>query len=113
MVILSKTETIPVVTHLVSQHTEKLERRESVASLKIQSIWRGQLARKKAKTEKRHALEYSLFAQAKPYIDTPSMLEDVPRASTGQACVYLPTGSPIVLKKSVYLENQQRFEKIK
>lgn len=92
---------------------EKLEKQKSAAAIKIQSVWRGHLARAKAEKAKRHILNYVLLEKAKPYIDIPSNLQDVPRATSGKTPVYLPKELPVVLKKSGSLESQKRFDQMK
>jgi hypothetical protein len=86
--------------------TQETERQRKFAAIKIQSIWRGRLARVKAN---KHLLSYALLKKAKPYVDTPSSLKDMPQASSGKTPVYLPKELPIVLKKSGSPANQKRF----
>lgn len=92
--------------------SEKLEAEKSKAAIKIQSIWRGYSARVKAEKARKPLLSYSLLEKAKPYIDTPSNLKDVPRASHGETPVYLPKELPIVLKQSGAPQNQKRFDQM-
>lgn len=89
------------------------ETQKKVAAIKIQSIWRGYSARVKAEKVKKPLLEYALLERVKPYIDTPSSLQDMPRASSGKTQVYLPKELPIVLKQSGSPENQKRFNQMK
>lgn len=91
---------------------EKLEAEKSKAAIKIQSIWRGYSARVKAQKARKPLLSYSLLEKAKPYIDAPSNLKDVPRASHGKIPVYLPKELPIVLKQSGAPQNQERFNQM-
>lgn len=92
--------------------SEKLEAEKSQAAIKIQSIWRGYSARVKAEKAKKPLLSYSLLEKAKSYIDDPSNLKDVPRASQGKTPVYLPKELPIVLKQSGAPQNQKRFDQM-
>lgn len=91
---------------------EKLEAEKSKAAIKIQSIWRGYSARVKAEKARKPLLSYSLLEKAKPYVDAPSNLKDVPRASHGKTPVYLPKELPIVLKQSGAPQNQKRFDQM-
>ena len=54
-----------------------------------------------------------LLEQAKPYIDTPSQLHNLPKSPEGKTAVYLPEGLPIVLKESGSPENQKRLDQMK
>lgn len=103
------------VAHLALKklQTEKLEEQRSRAAIKIQSILRGYSARVQAETAKKSLLSYALLETAKPYIDVPSNLKGIPRASSGKTLVYLPKELPIVLKQSGSPQNQKRFDQMK
>jgi IQ calmodulin-binding motif len=91
---------------------EKREKQKSAAALKIQSVWRGYSGRAKAEKAKKQLLSFALLGKSKSYIDTPSNLQDVPKASSGKTFVYLPKELPIVLKQSGSPANQERFDKM-
>jgi hypothetical protein len=78
----------------------------------IQSIWRGHLAKTEVGKVRRQVLSYAHLERAKPYIDLPESLIDLPKASAGNTPVYLPMGLPIVLKASGSPANQKRFEQM-
>jgi hypothetical protein len=81
-------------------------KRQSRAAVKIQVIWKDY-----ARRIKTSLLSYSLLEQAKPYIDDPSKLAKVKRASSGSIPVYLlPKELPIVLKETQAPANRTRFK---
>lgn len=92
---------------------EDCEQHRIAAATKIQSVWRGHLARREAENTKRQLLSPTLFEKAKPYIDMPGNLHDLPRASSGTTPVYFPKDLPIILKQSGFPKNQKRFELMK
>jgi hypothetical protein len=81
--------------------------------IKLQSFFRGYLAKTKAEKEKSHYLSLEIFEKAKPYIDNPSSRNDLSLATNGKTKVYLPKELPVVLKHSGSPENQKRFQQIK
>lgn len=90
------------------------EENKAGAALTIQKLWRGHLAREKVEVIKSHYfLSDDLLAQAKPYIDTPSQLHNLPKVPEGKTTVYLPEGLPIVLKESGSPKNQKRLDQMK
>lgn len=92
---------------------QQSEDQKTSAATKIQSVWRGHLARIKIEKAEKHVLSYALLKKAKPYIDVPSNRQDMPRASCGKTPVYLPKELPIVLKQSGSPQNQKRFNQMK
>ncbi len=91
---------------------QEFERSETIAAIKIQSAWRGYSVKVKAEKAKRHLLSYALFEKAKPYVDNPISLQNLPRAFRGNTPVYLPNELPIVLKGSGSPQNQTRFDQM-
>lgn len=92
---------------------QQSEGQKTSAATKIQSFWRGHLARIKVEKARKHVLSYALLEKAKPYVDVSSNRQDVPRASRGNTPVYLPKELPIVLKQSGSPENQKRFDQMR
>jgi hypothetical protein len=92
---------------------QQSEGQKTSAAIKIQSSWRGHLARIKVEKARMYLLSYALLVKAKPYVDDPSNLKDVPLAYSGKTRVYLPTELPIVLKQSGSPANQKRFDQMR
>lgn len=88
------------------------EERKNRAAILLQSVWRGRAVRAQAKESHGCLLSYALFNRAKAYIDVPSSLSALPKASFGRTPVYIPKYLPIVIKKSGDPDNQERFKKI-
>ena len=106
-------ETAKAVSRIIHQPNPKSEEQKNVAATKIQSFWRGHLAKVKVEKAKRHFLSYALLEQAKLCIDTLSQGEPLPRAPAGKTPVYLPTELPIILKRCGSPANQERFDQMK
>lgn len=103
----SRDNTIPLSQESAEQKAAKV-----AAAIIIQKRCRGHLVRVKTRKLQRNFLSYRLLEQAKPYINNPSSLEDLPRATSGGTRVYLPKELPIVLKESGSPENQKRFDQM-
>lgn len=67
---------------------------------------------KNSTLKKRQPILETDLKKAKFYIDNPSILKELPRASSGKTPVYLPP-FPLVLKASGYSENEYRLNKMK
>ena len=90
-----------------------IEKQKTSAAVKIQKMWRGYQGRIIAERMRRPIfLSGALLSQAVGYIDDPLGLDGQPRATAGITPVYLPKGSPIVLKKSGFSGAQSRLEKM-
>lgn len=73
---------------------EKIKKKQA-AALKIQSVFRGHLARLTAAKAKRHLLSYPHFEQAKHYIDDPEKLGNMSLITNR---IYAPKELPIIIK---------------
>lgn len=104
-----KTEEIDCTAQAIIRKNEET----TAAAIKLQSFLRGCSARIQAKKARKHLLRYDLLEKAKPYVNDPSKLQDVPQASSGKTPVYLPEELPIVLKESGFLESRKRFDQMK
>lgn len=97
----------------IEEEKKIVQEQKIAAAIKIQSILRGHSAQIQATEARKHLLSYALLEKAKPYIDIPSNLKNLPEAPSGKTRVYLPKELPIVLKQSGSPENQKRFDKMK
>lgn len=100
------------IARLALKELQDNKKEKSKAVVKIQSILRGYNARVQAVKAENHLLGHDLLEKAKHYIDTPSNLKDIPRATEGKTNVYLPKELPIVLKQSGFPKNQERFDQM-
>ncbi len=94
-------------------HSSKIIPSNAPYAKKIQSVWRSYSAKIKVAKKRRETLSYALLEKARPYVDTPSSLQNLPRAQSGKTPVYFPPELPIVLKMSGSLQNQRRFDQMK
>lgn len=101
-----------ILKTLGAEEEQRQIKEKSLAAIKIQSTWKGHLGRVKVKQLQNRLLSFSLFEKAKVYIDSPSKLENLPRAYYGKKPVYLPHELPIVLKQSGSPANVKRSKQM-